>query len=40
MAQVTWHTVLDTVPASTPALYLAHEFFDALPVHQFVRDAR
>ena len=35
---VAWHRSLDAVPASgPPALYLAHEFFDALPVHQFVR---
>lgn len=46
MAQrpVTWHASLDAVPgtdataATVPTLYLAHEFFDALPVHQFVRD--
>jgi hypothetical protein len=35
-AQVRWHRSLDTVAAGddSPALYIAHEFFDALPVHQ------
>ena len=32
----TWHTALDTVPDG-PALILANEFFDALPIRQFVR---
>ncbi|KAG2426936.1 hypothetical protein HXX76_012722 [Chlamydomonas incerta] len=37
--KVRWHATLDAVPDGPgPALYLAHEFFDALPVHQFVRD--
>jgi hypothetical protein len=35
--QVTWHSSLATVPDATPTIYLAHEFMDALPVHQFVR---
>lgn len=38
--QVTWHTSLDAVPAAGPCIYIAHEFLDALPVHQFVRDPR
>lgn len=25
------------MPDATPTIYLAHEFMDALPVHQFVR---
>jgi hypothetical protein len=25
---------------AAPAVYIAHEFLDALPVHQFVRDAQ
>lgn len=37
-SQVAWHNVLDTVPTDAPAIYIAHEFFDALPVHQFVKD--
>ncbi|MEW5301666.1 MAG: hypothetical protein WDW36_004512 [Sanguina aurantia] len=36
--KVTWHASIDSVPTAEPALYIAHEFFDALPVHQFVRD--
>jgi NADH dehydrogenase [ubiquinone] 1 alpha subcomplex assembly factor 7 len=34
-----WHAQFDTVPA-LPLLLIANEFFDALPVHQFVRTAR
>lgn len=37
-AAVAWHATLDSVPpAGPPTLYMAHEFVDALPVHQFVR---
>ena len=35
---VAWHDMLDTVPEA-PAIYLANEFFDALPVHQAIRQA-
>lgn len=35
---VTWHDHLQAVP-SGPALMIANEFFDALPVKQFVRTA-
>jgi NADH dehydrogenase [ubiquinone] 1 alpha subcomplex assembly factor 7 len=38
LLKVTWHSLLATVPANAPAIYLAHEFLDALPVHQFVKD--
>jgi hypothetical protein len=38
--QVHWHASLDAVPNNGPAIYIAHEFLDALPVHQFVRDPR
>lgn len=34
-----WHAQFDSVPA-LPLLLIANEFFDALPVHQFVRTAR
>ena len=33
--QVRWHRSLDEVPTDAPAVFIAHEFFDALPVHQF-----
>ena len=35
---MTWHHTLDSVPSHLPSLYIAHEFLDALPVHQFVHD--
>jgi hypothetical protein len=38
--QVHWHASLDAVPSDGPAIYIAHEFLDALPVHQFMRDPR
>ena len=33
--QVRWYRSLEEVPVDAPAIILAHEFFDALPVHQF-----
>ena len=33
---VTWHDRLETVPDG-PLFLIANEFFDALPVHQFIR---
>ena len=33
--QVRWHRSLDEVPNDAPAIFILHEFFDALPVHQF-----
>ena len=36
--QVQWHDRLDDVPDG-PALIVANEFFDALPIHQLQRDA-
>jgi NADH dehydrogenase [ubiquinone] 1 alpha subcomplex assembly factor 7 len=36
-ATVIWHDAIDTLPHG-PAILLANEFFDALPVRQFVRD--
>ena len=35
----TWHQTLNTVP-DLPLFLLANEFFDALPVRQFIRDGR
>ena len=34
--QVTWHDSIETLPEA-PLLLLANEFFDALPIRQFVR---
>lgn len=31
---VSWYPSLDDVPGGVPALYILHEFVDALPVHQ------
>lgn len=36
-ARVTWHSTIDTVPDDAFTLYVAHELFDALPVHCFVK---
>ena len=35
-----WHDALDTVPDNAPLLLVANEFFDALPVRQFVKGER
>ncbi|MFO8125345.1 class I SAM-dependent methyltransferase [Yoonia sp.] len=35
--QATWHDSVTTLP-DTPLLLIANEFFDALPIRQFVRD--
>ncbi|KAK8592924.1 hypothetical protein V6N13_043447 [Hibiscus sabdariffa] len=37
---VTWHATLDQVPTGLPTIIIAHEFYDALPVHQFQRGSR
>ena len=34
---VTWHRDLRDVPADAPAFIIGNEFFDALPVRQFIR---
>jgi NADH dehydrogenase [ubiquinone] 1 alpha subcomplex assembly factor 7 len=37
--QVHWHDDMRNIPEhNAPMLVVAHEFFDALPVHQFVKD--
>ncbi len=38
--QVSWYRSVDQVPSDQPTIYLAHEFFDALPVQQFVKDPK
>ena len=35
---VTWHDAVGSLPI-TPAIFIANEFFDALPVEQFVRQS-
>ena len=40
LLQVHWWGSLQEVPTDGPALYIAHEFFDALPAHQFQRTNR
>ena len=35
-----WHRSLADVPDDLPTIVIAHEFFDALPVHQFQRTDR
>ncbi|CAN7043709.1 unnamed protein product [Brassica rapa subsp. trilocularis] len=32
---VHWHATLEEVPSGLPTIIIAHEFYDALPVHQF-----
>jgi NADH dehydrogenase [ubiquinone] 1 alpha subcomplex assembly factor 7 len=33
---VTWHDDLETLPVDGPVLFVANEFFDALPIRQYV----
>ncbi|KAJ6814703.1 protein arginine methyltransferase NDUFAF7, mitochondrial [Iris pallida] len=35
-----WHSTLEEVPLGSPTIIIAHEFFDALPVHQFQKASR
>ncbi|CAJ1933868.1 unnamed protein product [Sphenostylis stenocarpa] len=37
---VSWHATLEQIPSGLPTIIIAHEFFDALPVHQFQRASR
>ncbi|XP_027354834.1 protein arginine methyltransferase NDUFAF7 homolog, mitochondrial isoform X3 [Abrus precatorius] len=39
-APVSWHATLEQVPLGLPTIIIAHEFFDALPVHQFQKASR
>ncbi len=33
---VVWHTALDAIPSDLPTIIIANEFFDALPIRQWV----
>lgn len=35
---VTWHGTVQTLPGALPLYLVANEFFDALPIRQFIRD--
>ncbi|KAL5582388.1 hypothetical protein UlMin_014830 [Ulmus minor] len=37
---VSWHATLEQVPSGVPTIIIAHEFYDALPVHQFQKASR
>ncbi|XP_026434124.1 protein arginine methyltransferase NDUFAF7 homolog, mitochondrial-like isoform X1 [Papaver somniferum] len=39
-APVSWHATLEQVPSGLPTIIIGHEFYDALPVHQFQRASR
>ncbi|CAI9752680.1 unnamed protein product [Fraxinus pennsylvanica] len=39
-APVSWHASLEQVPTGLPTIIVAHEFFDALPLHQFQKASR
>ncbi|MEM1267011.1 MAG: SAM-dependent methyltransferase [Pseudomonadota bacterium] len=36
----TWHETIETLPSDRPLFVVANEFFDALPIRQFVRDGQ
>ncbi|KVH92732.1 protein arginine methyltransferase NDUFAF7, mitochondrial [Cynara cardunculus var. scolymus] len=38
--RVSWHATLEEVPTGLPTIIIAHEFYDALPVHQFQKASR
>ncbi|GFP90353.1 NADH dehydrogenase [ubiquinone] complex i assembly factor 7 [Phtheirospermum japonicum] len=37
---ISWHATLEQVPTGLPTIIIAHEFYDALPVHQFQKASR
>uniref|UniRef100_A0A0D6R0S9 Protein arginine methyltransferase NDUFAF7 n=1 Tax=Araucaria cunninghamii TaxID=56994 RepID=A0A0D6R0S9_ARACU len=37
---VSWHVDLEQVPKGVPTIIIAHEFYDALPIHQFQKTPR
>ena len=40
LLQVEWHRSHEEIPQDCPAIVVANEFFDALPVHHFQRSER
>ncbi len=36
LPQGNWHDTIETLPADLPLLIVANEFFDALPIHQYI----
>ena len=38
LPHATWHDRLDQLPEELPLFLIANEFFDALPIRQFIRD--
>ncbi|XP_042461816.1 protein arginine methyltransferase NDUFAF7, mitochondrial [Zingiber officinale] len=39
-SSIAWHSTLEQVPSGLPTIIIAHEFYDALPVHQFQKASR
>lgn len=39
-SSISWHADLEEVPRGVPTIIIAHEFFDALPIHQFQKSSR
>ena len=39
VSDAAWHDDVETLPADRPLLIVANEFFDALPIRQFIGDA-
>ncbi|WOL02986.1 NADH dehydrogenase [Canna indica] len=37
---ISWHASLEQVPNGLPTIIIAHEFYDALPVHQFQKTSK
>ncbi|KAK9107761.1 hypothetical protein Syun_023772 [Stephania yunnanensis] len=37
---ISWHSTLEQVPSGLPTIIIGHEFYDALPVHQFQKTTR
>ncbi|KAK9698394.1 hypothetical protein RND81_08G101300 [Saponaria officinalis] len=37
---VSWHAAFEQIPSGVPTIIIGHEFYDALPVHQFQKASR